>query len=150
MYGYTFIVQNESRNLWDCECSLGEIYETNRNDVSNISSTFWAEVFLIIVLFCLLMLMISIKAILTLNATSMDLIPVYIFCMFNISTFWYMHHAKTLLVLTVSSLNVAYCVCHELWHGIFSIRIDSDQIYGYVFREFATRHFIEDLLTFRI
>ena len=24
---------NESRNLWDCECSLGEIYETNRDDV---------------------------------------------------------------------------------------------------------------------
>ena len=25
-----------------------------------------------------------------------------------------------------------YCVCHEIWHGIFSISIDSDQIYEYV------------------
>ena len=96
---------SQNRNLRDCECTLGEIYETNRNDIFDILSTFKAEVILIIVLFCLLMLMISIKATLTLNATSIDLIPVYIFCRFNnILIFWYMHHAKALLVLRVSSI----------------------------------------------
>ena len=64
------------------------------------------------------MVMISIKAILTLNATSMDLIPMYIFCRFNnISIFWYMHHAKALLmwVLRVSSLNVLCFAWNMTW-----------------------------------
>ena len=96
---------SQSRNLRDCEWSLGEIYETNRNDIFDTLSTFKAEVILIIVLFCLLMLMISIKDTLTLNATSIDLIPVYIFCRLNnILIFWNMHHAKVLLVLRVSSI----------------------------------------------
>ena len=80
-------------------------YETNRNDIFDTLSTFKAEVILIIVLFCLLMLMISIKDTLTLNATSIDLIPVYIFCRLNnILIFWNMHHAKMLLVLRVTSI----------------------------------------------
>ena len=98
----------------------------NLRDVSGILSTFrqkysWSLCYSA----CLLMLIISIKTILTLNATTMDLIPVYIFCRFNkISIFRYMHHAKALLVLRVSSLNVLCLSCnmareikHKHWFG---------------------------------
>ena len=79
--------------------------------------------------------MISIKAILTLNATSMDLIPVYILCKLNnTSTFCYMQHAA-LLVLGVSSLNVlclswnmgmgylAYALIRIKYTNMFSVNL---------------------------
>ena len=62
--------------------------------------------------------MISIKAILTLNATSIDLIPVYIFCRFNnILIFWYMHNAKALLVLRVSSIHWGFKIEPHWFNG---------------------------------
>ena len=58
-----------------------------------------------------------------------------------------MQHAKS---IANAEGFIAKCTVFikEVWYAMFSIRIDSDQIYEYVFREFATRHFIEDLLTF--
>ena len=91
MYGYIFILQMRAKTYETANAPLAKFarpigtmylifYPHFRRKYS------WSLCFSA----CLLMLMISNKAILTLNATSMDLIPVYIFCRFNkISKFWY-------------------------------------------------------------